>query len=76
MKDKCLSYQVNSDKIYWQRNLDGTFSQIYSEKKAIGHHISTKSVGSEERADITHLYKYQEGTGTSFILIIAALVLF
>lgn len=58
-----LFYQVNSDKIYWQRNLDGTFSQILSEKKAVGHNISTKAVGSEERADITHLYKHQEGTG-------------
>lgn len=58
-----LFYQVNSDKIYWQRNLDGTFSQIHSEKKAVGHFISTKAVGSDERADITHLYKHQEGTG-------------
>lgn len=53
--------QVNSDKIYWQRNLDGTFSQIHSEKKAVGHCISTKAVGSDERVDITHLYKYPEG---------------
>ncbi|XP_072297069.1 protein-glutamine gamma-glutamyltransferase K-like [Eucyclogobius newberryi] len=54
--------EVNSDKIYWQRNLDGTFSQIFSEKKAVGHFISTKAVGSDERADITHLYKHQEGS--------------
>uniref|UniRef100_UPI003AAC1342 protein-glutamine gamma-glutamyltransferase K-like n=1 Tax=Centroberyx gerrardi TaxID=166262 RepID=UPI003AAC1342 len=54
--------EVNSDKIYWQRNLDGTFSQIHSEKKAVGHFISTKAVGSDERDDITHLYKYPEGT--------------
>uniref|UniRef100_A0A668AS23 Protein-glutamine gamma-glutamyltransferase K n=1 Tax=Myripristis murdjan TaxID=586833 RepID=A0A668AS23_9TELE len=54
--------EVNSDKIYWQRNLDGTFSQIHSEKKAVGHHISTKAVGSDERADITHLYKHSEGS--------------
>lgn len=52
--------EVNSDKIYWQRNLDGTFSQIHSEKKAVGHCISTKAVGCDERADITHLYKHQE----------------
>lgn len=56
-----FSNQVNSDKIYWQRNLDGTFSQIFSERKAVGHFISTKAVGSDERADITHLYKHQEG---------------
>uniref|UniRef100_A0A8C1B2G2 Protein-glutamine gamma-glutamyltransferase K n=1 Tax=Cyprinus carpio carpio TaxID=630221 RepID=A0A8C1B2G2_CYPCA len=54
--------EVNSDKIYWQRNLDGTFSQIHSEKKAVGHCISTKAVGSDERVDITNLYKYPEGS--------------
>ncbi|XP_018525877.1 protein-glutamine gamma-glutamyltransferase K [Lates calcarifer] len=54
--------EVNSDKIYWQKNADGTFSQIYSEKKAVGHKISTKAVGSDERSDITHLYKHPEGT--------------
>ncbi|XP_029971089.1 protein-glutamine gamma-glutamyltransferase K [Salarias fasciatus] len=52
--------EVNSDKIYWQRNLDGTFTQFHSEKKAVGHCISTKAVGSDERADITHLYKHPE----------------
>ncbi|CAL8277895.1 unnamed protein product [Lota lota] len=52
--------EVNSDKIYWQRKLDGTFTQIYSEKKAVGHFISTKAVGSDERADITYLYKFSE----------------
>nr|XP_046247573.1 protein-glutamine gamma-glutamyltransferase K-like isoform X2 [Scatophagus argus] len=54
--------EVNSDKIYWQRNIDGTFTQIYSEKKTVGHLISTKAVGSDERTDITHLYKHPEGT--------------
>lgn len=56
-----LLLQVNSDKIYWQRNADGTFSQIFSEKNTVGHFISTKAVGSDERNDITHLYKYPEG---------------
>lgn len=54
--------QVNSDKIYWQRKTDGTFTQIYSEKKTVGHFISTKAVGSDERDDITHLYKHPEGS--------------
>lgn len=48
-------------KIYWQKNTDGTFTQIYSEKKTVGHFISTKAVGSDERVDITHLYKHPEG---------------
>ncbi|CAN9503313.1 unnamed protein product [Ophioblennius macclurei] len=52
--------EVNSDKIYWQRNLDGTFTQFHSEKKAVGHCISTKAVGSDEREDITNLYKHSE----------------
>uniref|UniRef100_A0A4W5QPC5 Protein-glutamine gamma-glutamyltransferase K n=1 Tax=Hucho hucho TaxID=62062 RepID=A0A4W5QPC5_9TELE len=54
--------EVNSDKMYWQRNLDGTFTQIHSEKNAVGHCISTKAVGSDERNDITHLYKHPEGS--------------
>uniref|UniRef100_A0A3B5LI71 protein-glutamine gamma-glutamyltransferase n=1 Tax=Xiphophorus couchianus TaxID=32473 RepID=A0A3B5LI71_9TELE len=61
--------EVNSDKIYWQRNLDGTFSQIYSEKKAVGHFISTKAVGTDERDDITHLYKHPEGAKKHLIKI-------
>ncbi|XP_054459226.1 protein-glutamine gamma-glutamyltransferase K-like [Anoplopoma fimbria] len=54
--------EVNSDKIYWQRNIDGTFSQIFSEKKSVGHLISTKAVGTDERRDITDLYKHPEGS--------------
>lgn len=61
--------QVNSDKIYWKRNQDGTFSQVYNEKKAVGHCISTKAVGSDEREDITNLYKYPEGTGKDMTFI-------
>ncbi|XP_068449134.1 protein-glutamine gamma-glutamyltransferase K-like [Clinocottus analis] len=53
--------EVNSDKIYWQRNIDGTFNQIYSEKKCVGISISTKAVGTDERSDITELYKHSEG---------------
>uniref|UniRef100_H3DJU1 Protein-glutamine gamma-glutamyltransferase K n=1 Tax=Tetraodon nigroviridis TaxID=99883 RepID=H3DJU1_TETNG len=54
--------EINSDKIYWQKNADGTFNQIYSETKTVGHNISTKAVGSDERHDITHLYKHAEGS--------------
>ncbi|XP_051517923.1 protein-glutamine gamma-glutamyltransferase K [Myxocyprinus asiaticus] len=52
--------EVNSDKVYWQRKADGTFTQVKVEKKAVGHFISTKAVGSDEREDITHLYKHPE----------------
>ncbi|XP_072552393.1 protein-glutamine gamma-glutamyltransferase K-like [Salminus brasiliensis] len=54
--------EVNSDKIYWQRNANGTFSQIYCEKNVVGRSISTKAVGSDEREDITNLYKHPEGS--------------
>ncbi|XP_077074092.1 protein-glutamine gamma-glutamyltransferase K isoform X1 [Siphateles boraxobius] len=54
--------EVNSDRIYWQKKPDGSFSQVSVEKNTIGQRISTKAVGSEARMDITHLYKYPEGS--------------
>uniref|UniRef100_A0A8C6XAA3 Protein-glutamine gamma-glutamyltransferase K n=1 Tax=Naja naja TaxID=35670 RepID=A0A8C6XAA3_NAJNA len=54
--------EVNSDKVYWQRQADGTFKIVYVEEKAIGHLISTKAVGSHQRQDITGLYKHPEGS--------------
>ncbi|XP_064416453.1 protein-glutamine gamma-glutamyltransferase K [Latimeria chalumnae] len=54
--------EVNCDRIYWQRKADGTFEKFDVVKNAVGHKISTKAVGSDEREDITHLYKYQEGS--------------
>lgn len=52
--------EVNSDKVYWQRTADGSFTPVQIKKKAVGHCISTKAVGSDEREDVTHLYKYPE----------------
>ncbi|XP_056588343.1 transglutaminase 1 like 4 [Triplophysa dalaica] len=54
--------EVNSDKIFWQRKPDGSFSQVHSEKNSIGQQISTKAVGSDMRIEITHLYKHPEGS--------------
>uniref|UniRef100_A0A673HG38 Protein-glutamine gamma-glutamyltransferase K n=1 Tax=Sinocyclocheilus rhinocerous TaxID=307959 RepID=A0A673HG38_9TELE len=54
--------EVNSDKVYWQRRNNGTFAVIRVDKSAVGHSISTKAVSSDERVDITHLYKYAEGS--------------
>uniref|UniRef100_A0A8C3IQ90 Protein-glutamine gamma-glutamyltransferase K n=1 Tax=Chrysemys picta bellii TaxID=8478 RepID=A0A8C3IQ90_CHRPI len=54
--------EVNSDKVYWQRQADGTYKIVYVEEKAIGHLISTKAVGSHERHDVTDIYKHPEGT--------------
>ncbi|MCJ8742010.1 hypothetical protein PDJAM_G00077350 [Pangasius djambal] len=54
--------EVNSDRIFWQRQANGTFTQIYNEKNVVGRYISTKAVGSDRRVDITHLYKHPEGS--------------
>ncbi|KAF4096269.1 protein-glutamine gamma-glutamyltransferase K-like [Onychostoma macrolepis] len=54
--------EVNSDRIYWQKKPDGSLIQVHVEKSSIGHRISTKAVGSDARMDITHLYKYPEGS--------------
>ncbi|XP_078065035.1 protein-glutamine gamma-glutamyltransferase K-like, partial [Mustelus asterias] len=54
--------EVNSDKVYWQRQQDGTFQKVLVQKKAVGHKISTKAVGSDGREDITESYKFSEGT--------------
>ncbi|KAK7889581.1 hypothetical protein WMY93_025141 [Mugilogobius chulae] len=48
--------------VFAEKNEDGTFSQFAIEKNVTGHFISTKAVGSDERHDITHMYKHAEGT--------------
>ncbi|XP_072479504.1 protein-glutamine gamma-glutamyltransferase K [Notamacropus eugenii] len=54
--------EVNSDKVYWQRQEDGSFKIVYVEEKAIGTLICTKAIGSNMREDITHIYKHPEGS--------------
>lgn len=53
---------MNSDKVYWQRQDDGSFKIVYVEEKAIGTLIVTKAIGSNMREDVTHTYKHPEGT--------------
>ncbi|KAM9860105.1 protein-glutamine gamma-glutamyltransferase 2 [Aulostomus maculatus] len=53
--------EVNADVRTIMRKKDHSTSEvIYS--SAVGKNISTKSVGSDSREDITHLYKYPEGS--------------
>ncbi|MGH0188201.1 UNVERIFIED_CONTAM: hypothetical protein FKN15_028530 [Acipenser sinensis] len=54
--------EVNADKVCWVVRPDGTMIRDSSDIKTIGKNISTKAVGSTEREDITHLYKYPEGS--------------
>ncbi|KAM3877940.1 protein-glutamine gamma-glutamyltransferase 2 [Diretmus argenteus] len=53
--------EVNADVITIKRNADGSTDRVNS-PAVVGQNISTKSVGSDKREDITHLYKYPEGS--------------
>lgn len=54
--------EVNADVVYWVVQGDGSQKKsIHS--SVVGKNISTKSVGRDSREDITHTYKYPEGTG-------------
>ncbi|XP_073679868.1 protein-glutamine gamma-glutamyltransferase K-like [Garra rufa] len=57
-----LFAEVNNDKVYWQRKSNGTFGVVHVEKDVGGHCISTKAVGSDQRVDITNLYKHPCGS--------------
>ncbi|XP_058848142.1 protein-glutamine gamma-glutamyltransferase 2-like [Acipenser ruthenus] len=53
--------EVNADVVYWVKHKDGSQKKM-SYCDEVGQHISTKSVGKDTREDITHLYKYPEGS--------------
>ncbi|KAK3556843.1 hypothetical protein QTP70_022280 [Hemibagrus guttatus] len=53
--------EVNADVETFLKYQDGSTRKIIS-STVVGQNISTKSVGSDKREDITHLYKYPEGT--------------
>ncbi|XP_064262584.1 LOW QUALITY PROTEIN: protein-glutamine gamma-glutamyltransferase K, partial [Passer domesticus] len=54
--------EVNSDKVYWQRQAHGGFAVVHVEEGAIGRRISTVGAGSAARVDITDQYKHPEGS--------------
>ncbi|XP_062454759.1 LOW QUALITY PROTEIN: protein-glutamine gamma-glutamyltransferase K [Rhea pennata] len=54
--------EVNSDKVYWQRQPGGGFAVVHVEEGAIGRRISTLGAGSAARLDVTHQYKHPEGS--------------
>ncbi|XP_047440076.1 protein-glutamine gamma-glutamyltransferase 2 [Mugil cephalus] len=53
--------EVNADVITYMKKKDGSTSKVIT-TTMVGQKISTKSVGSDAREDITHLYKYPEGS--------------
>ncbi|XP_035513294.1 protein-glutamine gamma-glutamyltransferase 2-like [Morone saxatilis] len=54
--------EVNADVVDMVRLSNGKFVTFGGSTKSVGRFISTKAVGSNNRHDITHQYKYPEGT--------------
>ncbi|XP_036386811.1 protein-glutamine gamma-glutamyltransferase 2-like [Megalops cyprinoides] len=54
--------EVNADRVTWMVYADGSKKEIFSDTESVGQNISTKSVGSDKRTNITANYKYPEGT--------------
>ncbi|XP_035757206.1 protein-glutamine gamma-glutamyltransferase 2, partial [Egretta garzetta] len=53
--------EVNADVVYWVVQRDGSQKKS-THSSVVGKNISTKSVGRDSREDITHTYKYPEGS--------------
>ncbi|XP_074537667.1 protein-glutamine gamma-glutamyltransferase 2-like [Halichoeres trimaculatus] len=54
--------EVNADVVDLVRLNSGEFVKFSGSTKSVGRFISTKTVGSDDRRDITHQYKYAEGS--------------
>ncbi|XP_070765894.1 protein-glutamine gamma-glutamyltransferase 2-like [Enoplosus armatus] len=54
--------EVNADVVDLVRLSNGEFVKFDGSTKSVGRFISTKAVGSDDRHDITHQYKYAEGS--------------
>ncbi|XP_041095383.1 protein-glutamine gamma-glutamyltransferase 2-like [Polyodon spathula] len=54
--------EVNADKVRWIVGSDGSKQKSSSNTRQVGSNISTKAVGTNAREDVTHLYKYPEGS--------------
>lgn len=53
--------EVNADVVTLLKLNNGKMVKIRGNTTEVGHDISTKAVGKDERHDITDLYKYPEG---------------
>ncbi|KFQ73529.1 Erythrocyte membrane protein band 4.2, partial [Phoenicopterus ruber ruber] len=61
--DVCYFFAaINAKCQVWIQKADDTLKPALGVTKYIGNNISTKSVGSERCEDITHNYKYPEGS--------------
>uniref|UniRef100_A0A4W3IZ93 Protein-glutamine gamma-glutamyltransferase 2 n=1 Tax=Callorhinchus milii TaxID=7868 RepID=A0A4W3IZ93_CALMI len=58
---KFIYAEVNADKVFWMVKGE-TKTKLRSKSDGIGKKISTKNPRDDTRDDITHLYKYPEGS--------------
>ncbi|KAG9347718.1 hypothetical protein JZ751_003732 [Albula glossodonta] len=58
-------WQVNSDIVYYKPGPGGRLKIIYVDTSTVGERLLTKAVGSRGFEDVTHLYKFPEGTTES-----------
>ncbi|XP_078092187.1 protein-glutamine gamma-glutamyltransferase 2-like [Mustelus asterias] len=54
--------EVNAHCVDWLISEDGEITKMEVDKSRVGHKISTKRCGAEEREDITSNYKYPDGS--------------
>ncbi|XP_069507355.1 protein-glutamine gamma-glutamyltransferase 6-like isoform X2 [Ambystoma mexicanum] len=54
--------EVNADRVTYICYDDDVMKKVHTDVKMIGQSISTKAVGNDSRIDITHNYKYPEGS--------------
>ncbi|XP_071329119.1 protein-glutamine gamma-glutamyltransferase E [Trachinotus anak] len=54
--------EVNADCIDWLVKADGSKVTIFSDTRRVGQNISTKSINSNKRLNITDTYKHREGS--------------
>ncbi|KAM3621590.1 uncharacterized protein V6R79_013232 [Siganus canaliculatus] len=54
--------EVNADCVDWLLKADGSKVAVMTDSHRVGKNISTKSVGSDKRLDITKTYKHEEGS--------------
>ncbi|KAJ0069509.1 hypothetical protein NL108_008461, partial [Boleophthalmus pectinirostris] len=54
--------EVNADIVEWIVRSDGQKQKVKVDERYVGSYISTKSVWSDQREDVTQNYKYPEGS--------------
>uniref|UniRef100_A0A673A9E6 Protein-glutamine gamma-glutamyltransferase 2 n=1 Tax=Sphaeramia orbicularis TaxID=375764 RepID=A0A673A9E6_9TELE len=60
--------EVNADCVDWLVRSDGSTRKMFTDSKRVGQSVSTKSVGSKKRLDITDTYKHREGQHSKHVL--------